>query len=92
MWNKKRFSAIEKRLKQLECPHENIDVLEWWDDHYAVCKDCGKIVASFNTLLEREEYRKTLETSKRKRQEAEYKKSMDEIDGNIEGLKESGHK
>ena len=43
MWNKKRFSAIEKRLKQLECPHENIYVGDHYGPPYAACRDCGKV-------------------------------------------------
>ena len=91
MWNKKRFSAIEKRLKQLECPHENIYVGDHYGLPYAACRDCGKVLQWFDSTSEGEEYRKKLKVDKHEKQEEEYEKSTAEIDSCIKRLKRSGN-
>jgi len=96
MWNKKakkieeRFSEIETRINQIECPHDNIDVIvnSWLNERVAVCRDCGKTIQEFDTKLEAREYEKKMVTDKHKKQEIEHKKLLAKIDNAVKACKD----
>jgi len=62
MIRKKRIECIEKRLEQLECPHDELDFEQttcssflggtWKEPIVEVCVKCGKVLRTFDTEVE----------------------------------------
>ena len=56
--NGRRLDELERRIKQLECPHNDIKFVNYYlesvleythQPNESICNYCGKVIASFDT-------------------------------------------
>ena len=78
---KQRLREVEKQLRQLQCPHKHIKVIDEYGAAWAVCMDCGKYIRGFDTWTEALEFKKELEIKR-------HEQALAEIEEEIERLSE----